>query len=415
MRRPSRVGGAAALLVTVLLPATAFPQRELRLPAAVQGFTPANCRPECVLDSLVMELDRGRRGAPAVVAAKLLLIDTVSLARRNAPPAPKERAMPVWLTCDSLPCAAGVVTGRISDKRLDDQRVVRRTQVVWPLPDPLLLRLARTSSLLISVDGQRHTVGEPTLIAARALVETVKTSFASAQYSPRMQLYIATFALFGIPGDSTMAEDVGTATEPLMIPDATATPPTRVATLTMVGRGADALPLLVQDDATGAAPLFGVNEKLAVVLPGRTGRRGVVSATVVARQRVDAMRDACQGMKPWIYLVTMSPVDLIAAQRSAIASPRAGEGVDRWNGIAVREPVAARVAPAEQRAITAGRAIVSRFVRERAASGVLAADVQVLATLPRNGGLVTNFGVFSREANGTWRFPTLSLRPAICP
>jgi len=46
---------------------------------------------------------------------------------------------------------------------------------------------------------------------------------------------------------------------------------------------------------------------------------------------------------------------------------------------------------------------------------VLAADVQVLGTLPRNGGLVTNFGVFVREANGTWRFPTLSLRPTICP
>ncbi len=415
IRRWSGVGGAAALLVTVLLPATAVAQREVRLPAAMQGFTPAHCRQACVLDSLVVELDRGRRGASSVVMAKLLLIDTVILARRNAPPAPKERSVPVWLTCDSLPCAAGVVTGRISDKRLDDQRVMRRTQVAWPLPDPLLLRLARTSSLLISVDGQAHTVAEPTLIVARGLVETVKASLAAAPYSPRMQLYIAAFALFGIPGDSTMAEDVGTATEPLMIPDATTAAPTRVATLTMVGRGADALPLLVQDDATGAAPLFGVNEKLAVVLPGRTGRRGVVSATVLARQRVDAMRDACQGMKPWIYLVTMSPADLIAAQRGMIASPRAGEGVDRWNGTAVREPVGVRVAPAEQRAITAGRAIVTRFVKERAASGVLATEVQVLGTLPRNGGLVTNFGVFIKDANGTWRFPTLSLRRASCP
>jgi hypothetical protein len=403
------------LLITVLLPAMAFAQREVRLPAAIQGFTPTSCRQECVLDSLVVELDRGRRGTPAVVTARLLLIDTVTVARRNAPPAPKERGVPVWLTCDSLPCAAGVVTGRISDKRLDDQRVVRRTQVAWPLPEPLLLRLARTSSLLISVDGRGHAVAEPTLIAARSLVETVKATLASAPYSPRMQLSIATFALFGIPGDSTMAEDVGTATEPLMIPDATTAAPTRVATLTMVGRGADALPLLVQDDATGAAPLFGVNEKLSVVLPGRTGRRGVVSATVVARQRVDAMRDACQGMKPWIYLVTMSPADLIAAQRGMIASPRAGEGVDRWNGTAVREPVTARLAPSEQRAITAGRAIVARFVKERAASGVLAADVQVLGALSRNGGLITNFGVFTKDANGSWRFPTLSLRPAICP
>ncbi len=416
IRCPSRNAGAAALLIAAHLPASAMAQREVRPPPAVQGFSAADCRQQCVLDTLVVDIDRGRRGATPVVMATLLLIDTVAVARRNAPPAPKVRAVPVWVSCDSLPCAAGVVAGRINDKRLDDQRVVRRTQVAWPLPAPLLQRLAQTSALLLSVDGQTHTVAMPTLTATRALVESMpSTSVETAPYSPRMQLYIATFALFGIPGDSTMAEDVGTAVEPLMIPDTTAAEPTRVANLTMVGNGAEAVPLLVQDDATGAAPLFGVNEKLSVVLPNRTGRRGVVTATVLARQRVDAMRDACQGTKPWIYLVTMSAADLIAAQRGRIVSPRAGEGIDRWNGTAVREPVTARLAPAEQRAMTAGRPIVARFVKARQASGVRAADVQLLGALPRNGGLVTNFGVFSRDANGGWHFPTLSLRPATCP
>jgi hypothetical protein len=230
-----------------------------------------------------------------------------------------------------------------------------------------------------------------------------------------MQLYIATFALFGVPGDSVMAEDVGTATEPLMMPDANTAMPTRVATLTLVGRGSEALPLLVQDDATGAAPIFGVGEKVTVVLPGRTGRRGVVTGSVVARQRVDAMRDACQGTKVWTYLVSMPPADLLATQRGMLASPRPAEGIDRWNGTAVREPVAARVTPVEQRAIAAGRSAVALFVKERAASGVRASDVQVLAALPRNGGLITNFGSFTKDAGGTWHFPTLSLRPATCP
>lgn len=292
----------------------------------------------------------------------------------------------------------------------------QRTLLAWPLPAPLLQRLAQTSSLLLSVDAQTHTVATPTLTATRALLESMpSTSVKTAPYSPRMQLYIATFALFGVPGDSTMAEDVGTAVEPLMIPDASAAAPTRVANLTMVGGGVEALPLLVQDDATGAAPLFGANEKLSVMLPNRTGRRGVVSATVVARQRVDAMRDACQGTKSWIYLVTMSPAELIAAQRGRIVSPRAGEGIDRWHGTAVREPMAARLAPAEQRAIAAGRPIVARFVKARAASGVRAAELQVLGAVPRNGGLVTNFGVFKRDVNGSWHFPTLSLRPSTCP
>jgi hypothetical protein len=230
-----------------------------------------------------------------------------------------------------------------------------------------------------------------------------------------MQLYVATFALFGVPGDSVMAEDVGTATEPLMMPDANTAMPTRVATLTLVGRGAEAMPVLVQDDATGAAPIFGVGEKVTVVLPGRTGRRGVVAASVVARQRVDALRDACQGTKVWTYLVSMSPADLMTTQRGMLASPRPAEGIDRWNGTAVREPVAARLTPVEQRAITAGRSAVALFVKERAASGVRAADVQVLAALPRSSGVVTNFGTFTKDPGGTWHFPTLSLRPATCP
>ncbi len=407
---------AAALLAAVSLPSLLSAQsREYRAPAAVQGFAASECRQDCTLDSLVIDIDRGRRNQPGLVTASLLQIDTIALARRGAPAAPKERVVPVWVSCDSMPCAAGMLTGRLSDKRIDDARVVRRTQLTWPLPAALLLRMPRTTALSLSVDGRTHPLAAPTVAATRALVESVKSGIAPAPYSARMQLYVATFALFGIPGDSVMSEDVGTATEPLMMPDANTVMPTRVANLTLVGRGAEALPLLIQDDATGAAPIFGVNEKVTVVLPSRTGRRGVVTATVLARQRVDAMRDACQGTKVWSYLVSMSPADLMAAQRGMMASPRPGEGIDRWNGTAVREPVSARVTPVEQRAITAGRSGVTLFVKERAASGVRPADVQVLAALPRNGGVITNFGAFTKDAGGTWHFPTLSLRPATCP
>ena len=414
-RRTSLLRGAVAFCAAVTLPSITAAQRDVRLPPATQGFAASECRPDCALDSLIVDIDRARRGQPGVVTVSLLLVDTVALARRGAPPVLKERTVPVYATCDVMPCAAAVLTGRLSDKRIDDARVVRRTQIVWPMPAASLLRIARASAMMLSVDGKSHVVNSSTMAAMRALVESVKSSLVAVPPSPRLQLYMATFALFGVPADSTMAEDVGTATEPLMMPDATTSLPTRVATLTMIGRGIDAMPLLVQDDGTGAAPIFGVNEQVAVVLPGRTGRRGIVSATVLARQRVEVMRDACQGMKVWTYLVAMSPAALQLAQRGMLASPRPGEGVDRWNGVAVREVIAARVTPAEQRTMTASRAAVAQFVRERAASGVRAGDVQILAALPRNGGVVTNFGTFLREANGVWRFPTFALRSATCP
>lgn len=415
LRFPSPALVIPALLALAAMPGALPAQRETRPPAASQGFDTAECRADCVVDTMVVDIDRGRRAQPGTVTATLLLIDTVTLARRNAPPAPRERLVPVWLACDEQPCAAAMISGRINDKRLDDARVVRRTQVAWQLPAPLLQRLVRTSTLALSVDGRVHGISTTALTAARALVESVKPSIAAGSYSPRSQLYIATFAAFGVPGDSTLAEDVGTATEPLMIPDATTAQPTRVATLTFVGRGADAVPLLVQDDATGAAPIFGVGETVTIVLPGRTGRRGVVTATVLARQRVEAMRDACQGMKIWSYLVAMSTANLVASQRGMIAAPRPSEGVDRWNGTAVREPVAARMTASEQRALAASRAVVAQFVRERAATGLSARDVQVLAVLTRSSGYLTNFGVIAREGGGGWRFPTLTLRPATCP
>jgi hypothetical protein len=407
---------AVALLAAVVVPSLLSAQlRENRAPAAVQGFAASDCQQNCTLDSLVIDIDRGRRNQPGVVTASLLQIDTIALARRGAPAAPRERAVPVWVSCDSMPCAAAMLSGRLSDKRIDDARVVRRTQLTWPLPAALLQRVLRTTALSVSVDGRTHLLAAPTVAATRALVESVKSGITPAPYSARMHLYVATFALFGVPGDSVMSEDVGTATEPLMMPDANTAMPTRVATLTLVGRGTEAMPLLVQDDATGAAPIFGVNEKVTVVLPSRTGRRGVVTTTVLARQRVDAMRDACQGTKVWTYLVSMAPADLMATQRGMIASPRPAEGIDRWNGTAVREPVSARVTPVEQRAITAGRSAVALFVKERAESGVRASDVQVLAALPRNGGVVTNFGTFTKDPGGTWHFPTLTLRQAPCP
>jgi hypothetical protein len=310
-----------------------------------------------------------------------------------------------------------MVPGRISDKRIDDDRVVRRTQAVWVLPAPAMRRLAAAQAMTLSVDGRSHAVAASTHAAVRTLLESVRTpAIASSVYSPRMQLWIATFATFGIPGDSTMAEDVGTATEVLMMPDAGTAQPTRVANLMFVGTGAEAVPLLVQDDATGAAPIFGVNEKVNVVLPAaRPGRRGVVTATVVARQRVEQLRDACQAMKVWTYLVSLAPKDLQLAQRGRLPVPRPAEAVDRWNGTAAREAVAARVTPAEQRALTASRAVVAQFVKEREAAGLEARDVQVLGTLPRNAGYLTNFGIVTRAGGAGWAFPTLTLRPKTCP
>jgi hypothetical protein len=240
---------------------------------------------------------------------------------------------------------------------------------VWTLPAPLLVKLMRAAGVSVMADGRAHPLSTAMVSGTHALIEGIRASLASSAYSHRATLYLATFATFGTPADSTMAEDVGTATEPLMIPDATTTPPTRVATLTMAGRGTDAIPLLVQDDGTGAAPIFGIGETVVIALPGKTGRRGVATGKVLARQRVEAMRDACQGMKLWTYLVSLSPADLASAQRGMTASPRPGEAIDRWNGAAVRETYPARMTPAEQ------RVIVDRHSRPRRAGAGLAASL----------------------------------------
>ena len=389
-------------------------QRDAR-PAAIQAFDAAECRTDCVIDTLSIDVERGRRAQAGTMTASLLLIDTIALPRRGAPPTPRERPVQLWMTCDSTPCGASIVNGRIADKRLDDARVVRRIVAVWTLPAPLLLKLLRATAVSVVADGRTHALSSAMLSSTRSLIESIRASITSTAYSPRTILYVATFATFGVPADSTMAEDVGTATEPLMIPDATSTPPTRVATLTIAGSGAGAIPLLVQDDGTGAAPIFGIGETVSIALPGRVGRRGVVSGKVLARQRVEAMRDACQGMKVWTYLVALSAADLAAAQRGMTASPRPGDAIDRWNGTAVREVYPARMAVSEQRAISGSRTAVTQFVREHATTGVRDRDVQLLAALPRSAGIVTNFGVFARDAGGNWRFPSFNLRPASCP
>jgi hypothetical protein len=405
---------ACAAVGTIAAPSALGAQRGVRA-AAVQAFDVAECRGNCLIDTVSFEVDRGRRAQTGAMTASLLMIDTLEIARRGAPATPRERPVSVWIACDSTPCGAAIVNGRISDKRLDDARVARRTVAVWPLPASLMLRLLRSTSVAVLADGKSHALSPATVSGTRALIESIRANIRATAYSPRSALYVATFATFGVPGDSTMAEDVGTATEPLMIPDATTSLPTRVATLTIAGRGADAVPLLVQDDGTGAAPLFGIGETVAIALPGKIGRRAVVSGKILARQRVEAMRDACQGTKVWTYLVSLSPADLAIAQRSIVASPRPGEGIDRWNGTAVRESYPPRMVAAEQRVLTASRSVVTQFVRERPTTGVRERDVQVLAALPRAAGLVTNFGVFAKDGGGNWRFPTFTLRPATCP
>ena len=407
-----RTLAGAACLVAAATPL--YAQRDAR-PAAVQSFDAAECRSDCVIDSLVVDIDRGRRAQAGVVTTTFVLLDTIPLARRGAPPTPRDRPVSVWIACDSTPCAATILSGRITDRRIDDARVARRVAATWTLPGALLLKLSRTSAVSVVADGRTHALSSAMVESTHRLIESIRMTLPATTPSARATLYVATFATFGVPGDSTMAEDVGTATEPLMIPDATTTPPTRVATLVIAGRGPGAIPLLVQDDGTGAAPIFGIGETVTIALPARIGRRGVVTGKISARQRVEAMRDACQGMKLWTYLVVLTPADLSAVQRVVIPSPRSGEALDRWNGTAVREPVAARMTAAEQRAITASRTVVAQFVRERATSGIRERDVQVLAALPRATGFVTNFGVFARDGGGNWRFPGFNLRPASCP
>ena len=410
--------GAACLSVAASLAAVAVTplqaQRDAR-PAAAQAFDAAECRADCVIDSLVIDVDRGRRAQPGIVTASMVLLDTIALARRGAPPAPREQSVSVWISCDSTPCGAAQIGGRITDKRVDDARVARRVAATWVLPSTLLGKLRRANAVSVIADGRAHVLSSRMLESVHTLIESVRSTITPSPLSPRATLYLATFATFGVPGDSTMAEDVGTATEPLMIPDATSTPPTRVATLALAGRGADAMPMLVQDDGTGAAPIFGIGETVTIALPAKVGRRGVVIGKVTARQRVEAMRDVCQGMKLWTYLIALSPADLSAAQRGMIPSLRPGEAIDRWNGTAVRELVATRMSAAEQRAIVASRPIVAQFVRERAASGIRDRDIQVLAALPRAAGFVSNFGVLVRDGGGNWRFPGFTLRPATCP
>ena len=403
----------AALLAGT--PLALYAQRDAPRPAAVQSFDAAECRNDCVIDSLTIDVDRGRRAQAGVMTASLLLIDTLPIAKRGAPPTPKDRPVNIWITCDSSPCGAAILSGRITDKRIDDARVARRIVATWSLPAPLLHRLQRATAVSVVADGRTHSLSSAMMASARALIESIKSVLPNTTYSPRTTLYVGTFASFGVPADSTLAEDVGTAAEPLMIPDATTTPPTRVTTLTIAGRGADAIPLLVQDDGTGAAPIFGIGETVVISLPGKVGRRGVVSGRILARQRVEAMRDACQGMKLWTYLIALSGSDLAAAQRGTIVSPRPGEAIDRWNGTAVREPVAAKMTAVEQRAINASKGIVAQFVKEHAATGIRDRDVQVLAALPKSGGYVTNFGVFAKDAVGNWRFPSFNLRPISCP
>lgn len=416
----SRVAASvAACLISVLLvlsPAALSAQRDAKVAVASQSFGVADCRGDCAIDSLTIEMDRARKAQPGTVIATMTMVDTIAIARRGAPQPPRERVSSAWISCDSLPCAASLLTGRITDRRIDDARVQRRTVYAWTLPAPLFAKLQGARSAGLMMDGRPHAFSGAMLESVRSVLETVPRPSLAATYSPRARLYIASFALFGTPGDSTLAEDVGTATEPLMMPDVTGDLPTRVATLTLVGRGAAAQALLAQDDATGAAPLFGVGEKVAILLPAAVGRRGTVSGVIAARQRVESLRANCQQIRIWTYLVTLGQAEVAAVQRGAVPSARPGEPIDRWSGTAVREAVAARMTPAEQRAIAASKSVVAQFSRERASTGIRDRDVQVLAVLPRSAGLVTNFGVLTRVPGAaTWRFPTLSLAPAQCP
>jgi hypothetical protein len=397
--------------------ATAHAQRGAPpAPAAViQGFDPAECRDGCSTDTISLDVTRGRRGAIGDITLSFVLIDTLSVPKRGAPPAPRERAITVIVLTDSAPTGATSVSGRSNEKRIDDERVVRRALITWPVPAALASQLVKANAVTVLVDRRAHAMSATSVAAMRPLLEFAKAGQPPVAWSARALLHIATAFAFGAPGDSALAEDVGTATEPLMIPTSNTTAPTRVATLNIVGRGMGARAVLVQDDATGAAPIFGVNETVAIALPGRTGRRGVISGKVTARQRVEAPVDTCAGTKYWTYLVALSATDLSTAQRGMLPSTRPGDLVDRWNGSAVREAFPVRQTAAEARLIGASRAAVAQLVKDNAATGLRDRDVQVLAALPRGAGFVTNFGVIAKDAgSGGWRSPALTLRTASC-
>jgi hypothetical protein len=402
------------VLFGVLVSAPLRAQRDARGPVT-QAFDAAECRGGCTLDTLTVDVERGRRAQPGTLIATFVLVDTIALPRRGAPPALKEKAVGIWIGCDSTPCGAVTLMGRVTDKRVDDARVARRVVATWVLPAPLLSKLKSANAAGVTVDARTHALSATVVRGLRELVQASGPVGANVPYSPRAALYIATYAAIGIPGDSMLAEDVGTATEPLMMPGTTSAVPSRVATLNIIGRGAEALPLLVQDDATGAAPIFGIGENVAILLPSpRGGRRGISAGKVLARQRVEVPRDSCQTMKVWTYLVGLSAADLAGIQRARVASPRQNDAIDRWNGTAVRDPIPARISPTEQRGITAARPVVQQFARELSSTGLRDRDVQVLAVLPKAAGFVTNFGPITRDGGGGWKLPPVTLRPLTC-
>lgn len=407
--------GLLCLTLVSLLPTAVSAQRDARPPAVVQGFDPAECRGDCTVDTLTIDIDRSRRATPGTIAASIVMLDTLAVPRRGGPQQPRQRTAAVVVLCDSAPCGGTLLPGRITDRRIDDARLARRTLLTWTLPAPLLVRMHRARSLHMVFDGRSHAVSARTAAASRTLIASVRSALGDTIESPRARLYVATLATLGTPADSTLAEDVGTATEPLMIPEAASPQPTRVATLHLAGRGPNAVPLLVQDDATGAAPLFGVGESVTVLLPARSGRRGTISGRITARQRVEALRDSCLAMKVWTYLLSLPPADVAAAARATIRPARGAPGMDRWSGAAVRESVAPLMLPAEVRQIGGARTMVAQFVRARSAAGLQDGDVQVLASLPRGAGYVTNFGLVQRDGGGGWSFPPLTLRPPACP
>ena len=153
------VGLLAAFLTSSLLalaPRAVHAQRGVRAAAAVQGFDASECRDDCLVDTLSVDVDRARRAQVGTVIATMDMIDTIAIPRREAPQPPRERVSSAWISCDSVPCAASVITGRITDTRIDDARVVRRTMYVWMLPAALLFKLQSVQTASLTVDGRTH-------------------------------------------------------------------------------------------------------------------------------------------------------------------------------------------------------------------------------------------------------------------
>mgnify|MGYP000149611987 FL=1 len=97
-----RVVGLLAAFLTLSLLALAaravHEQRGVRAAAAAQGFDASECRDDCLVDTLSVDVDRARRAQVGTVIATMDMIDTIAIPRREAPQPPRKRVSSAWIS-----------------------------------------------------------------------------------------------------------------------------------------------------------------------------------------------------------------------------------------------------------------------------------------------------------------------------